>query len=638
MFVRQKLVLFFFVLITVLFQCYAEIPIMRSVVLLKGKDGAGSGFFTELNGENVVLTNSHVFLGSKDVRITDVNGGEYPYSKAYVSRTLDLSVIPVKRQNIDQMPNLKFHYTPDMLNGGAAVSACGDRFGNGVVVSVQGKFQGIGPGMILVDIPLTDGISGGPVLDDQSKQVIGIATVQKKLPQDLTKFQTEIRSFATRVDQIKFAELEEVTLEQLRQDREYYAVIAAFYNDVAEVMQNKNLNDDKRRDELKKCFGKHTIPTVEKWHTTYLKKCFDERVELLTALKKEMLPDAVAGDGGSTGGGFQPQDPAPAGKQSVSTVPKARVAFDAKALERKWMAELNTVAFKKSGNVTARCPRCSGMGKMIIRKEGRPGKVEAWHRTITCAVCHGKKRMEVVRSVDYAVIPQTLMEDLTAGIMPAGEDTLGVRLGSDIVEYVKSLPDGRYVRSGCYVVASVPGNPRLNGAEETRFWVLGDKLMRIDLVLPAKNAQYCEVTVKNFTNEFARIPRVRLEPVKFYHPLGSVPATARNISHRRGNFVWDIDPLDNSEEGLKKFEERLRTLFMQIRRDTDPLGTYFTCLDRGGSCAIPENYKVWDDTQNPCLCVRDREMKGFIVLTLTHEHFHFFNRLMSQREQGFSFD
>ena len=61
----------------------SDAEIRNSVCIISGENGSGSGFFTEIEGKNVVVTNNHVILEIKDAKITDINGEEYKYETIY---------------------------------------------------------------------------------------------------------------------------------------------------------------------------------------------------------------------------------------------------------------------------------------------------------------------------------------------------------------------------------------------------------------------------------------------------------------------------------------------------------------------------------------------------------------------------
>ena len=142
----------------------SDADIRNSVCIISGKNGDGSGFFTEIEGQNMVVTNNHVILEIKEAKITDVNGNEYKYDTIYSSPAVDLAIIPIDRNNLDERPNLQLHPSPDRINGNEEVIAYGNSLGAQVIVSQEGHFLGIGPDKIEVDAPFVKGNSGGPSL------------------------------------------------------------------------------------------------------------------------------------------------------------------------------------------------------------------------------------------------------------------------------------------------------------------------------------------------------------------------------------------------------------------------------------------------------------------------------------------
>ncbi len=194
------------------------LPVTRSVCLVKGGNGSGSGFFAAFDGQSVFITNNHVLLGLKDPKIVDINGREYPFDKVYASPDRDLAVVLLRRENSADMPDLQIHSRPDMLKLNTGAAAYGNSLGDGVVVRAPGRFLGIGPEVIEVDAPFVSGNSGGPVLEESSGKVIGVATYCRILRSGNAttigsrfssgKYNTAIRRFATRLDGLKLKDFQ----------------------------------------------------------------------------------------------------------------------------------------------------------------------------------------------------------------------------------------------------------------------------------------------------------------------------------------------------------------------------------------------------------------------------------------------
>lgn len=132
-------------------------------------DGTSSGTGCIINSKGLILTSSHVILGSKDITVTTSEGGKY---KAQVlDKENDLTILkihsskPLKTITLGNSENVKV---------GQKVLAIGNPFGfNGTltlgIVSRIDKIRN----KIQTDAAINPGSSGGPLLNT-SGEVIGI--------------------------------------------------------------------------------------------------------------------------------------------------------------------------------------------------------------------------------------------------------------------------------------------------------------------------------------------------------------------------------------------------------------------------------------------------------------------------------
>ena len=262
---------------------------LPAVCILKGKNGAGTGFFLEINQQLYVITNNHVLLGMDNPEIIDVNGKKISYDHALLSPDRDLTYIPI-RNYVVPGSLFKIHPAPESVSPGTSVEALGNSLGGNVLVYAKGKFLGAGPGMIEVDSPFVPGNSGGPVILSKTDLVIGVATHLEIIrnPEvtligsryEVKRRKPAVRRFATRIDDIDFAKLERVTVEQIRADYTEFAKIAKIYNEVLAILQGKI-----QKDSIKKLKNlRFTLPqyrTMRKWNSTYLGKEYEKKYKFL---------------------------------------------------------------------------------------------------------------------------------------------------------------------------------------------------------------------------------------------------------------------------------------------------------------------------------------------------------------------
>lgn len=149
----------------------------------------GSGVI--INPEGYVLTNHHVVEGAKKIRVTLMNGDEYPGGLVGSDPVTDLAVVKIFTDSSAQFPNAVLGDSDDLIIGEWAI-AVGNPFGYlledskptvtvGVISatdrdikSASGQ-QAIYRKMIQTDAAINPGNSGGPLVNALG-EVIGINT------------------------------------------------------------------------------------------------------------------------------------------------------------------------------------------------------------------------------------------------------------------------------------------------------------------------------------------------------------------------------------------------------------------------------------------------------------------------------
>ncbi|MEZ6045665.1 MAG: transglutaminase family protein [Planctomycetaceae bacterium] len=149
------------------------------VVTFSGRDGSeqgiGSGFV--LNSQGLIATNMHVIGEARPIFVQFANGQKYDVLEVVASdRKLDLAILKI---DADSLPALPVHYESD-LRDGEPIIALGNPLGlkHSVVKGVvSGQREVEGRQMIQLAIPIEQGNSGGPVLNQQG-EVIGLVTLK----------------------------------------------------------------------------------------------------------------------------------------------------------------------------------------------------------------------------------------------------------------------------------------------------------------------------------------------------------------------------------------------------------------------------------------------------------------------------
>ncbi len=147
-----------------------------AVVLLKGAEKAGSGFFVTDTG--VIVTNAHVARGEQTL-VAGLSGGQQVQAKVvYIDSDLDIALAKVEGEGL---PHLALADAGNVQQGESvvAIGNPGDALPFSVtkgIVSAIGRFAVAGPGTwIQTDTPMNPGNSGGPLLNLRG-EVIGINT------------------------------------------------------------------------------------------------------------------------------------------------------------------------------------------------------------------------------------------------------------------------------------------------------------------------------------------------------------------------------------------------------------------------------------------------------------------------------
>ncbi|MEN3944022.1 serine protease [Prosthecobacter sp. SYSU 5D2] len=190
------------------------------LVLIRTDGGAGSGFIASTGGKSYVYTNAHVLCGTpgsftkKIVSIKTASGRTLPLppelelSDSYDANSPggleDIARFPVTLLEGETAYEIKpFDVTGSMNRN---VVAYGNSAGMDVVTSLKGQILGLGTDRIEISCEIVGGNSGGPVVLEDAKQVIGISTyLSAKGTRDIWSKNTVfdgVRRFAVRPEQV----------------------------------------------------------------------------------------------------------------------------------------------------------------------------------------------------------------------------------------------------------------------------------------------------------------------------------------------------------------------------------------------------------------------------------------------------
>jgi hypothetical protein len=190
------------------------------LVLIRTDSSSGSGFIAAVDGKTYVYTNAHVLCGQpgsftkKIVSLKTASGRNIPlppelelsdtYDANSPSGLEDVARFPVTLAEGETAYEIKpFDVTGSMDR---KVVAYGNSAGMDVVTSLSGQILGLGTDRMEISCEIIRGNSGGPVVLEDSKQVIGISTyLSDKGTRDIWSANTVfdgVRRFAVRPEQV----------------------------------------------------------------------------------------------------------------------------------------------------------------------------------------------------------------------------------------------------------------------------------------------------------------------------------------------------------------------------------------------------------------------------------------------------
>jgi len=146
------------------------------VVVFEGKSASGSGFLCNSEGQTYIYTNAHVISGNPGLKIADSRGNSYQdieYVEAAGKGFANGDVVRLKlktpRQRALRLSEQQVLHDQDVM-------ALGNSQGEGVVTVLRGEIAGVGPDKIEITADIVQGNSGGPIVDEETFEVVGIST------------------------------------------------------------------------------------------------------------------------------------------------------------------------------------------------------------------------------------------------------------------------------------------------------------------------------------------------------------------------------------------------------------------------------------------------------------------------------
>ena len=505
-----------------------QLPAPRSVCLLKSPLGSGSGFFTSLDNQDVLVTNNHVILELPEVKIRDINGALYEYCKVYSSPDRDLAVIPLRRVNHADMPNLPILKQPDMLPVNTKITAYGDSLGAGVIVSASGKYLGIGPEIIEVDSPFVSGNSGGPVLENQSGKVIGVATYCRIMPEtqktahgsrfEAKRHRPAIRRFATRIDNISLAGFEVLTPEQIQQDQKNIQELNQTFEQLTQTLE-KQQPVPQTISQLIRILENWSGEMPAQWHSAYMKTTAAKKWQLLNDFRNTFFANMKS-------------------RGLLMTDPR---------IKNIWNKYLPEISFKKNSAVTRPCLACRGTGRIALSKNQQHSRKLQTTGSKTCYLCQQSGKNTLRQAKDYAILPAEFSRELSKAVTPEKQRFYGFEAGS-LFRTDGVLKKAPGTHCGVFTIYRITGS---HDMAETRIWLVGSLLMRIDRIMPEND--FTPALKRKIQQDFSAMEQAE---------INIVPVSKFNSSHKL-----------NAENELA-IREYLRQA--AAADSSDPFGIFYT--------------------------------------------------------------
>ena len=186
--------------------------VLDAMVVVKGKEGSGSGFVCSINGKTYVVTNQHVISGLTNARFQTRGGVTLLPASWQLAKDVDLVIMEVKVVPTNVRPLELLGDLSKQVAQGDQVTIPGNSEGHGVVTQTHGELLAIGGQRIETDCPVYPGNSGSPIIHRKSGKVIGVLTEAERLIFDeFTKhsfkdkksaIKSEVRYFGYRIDTV----------------------------------------------------------------------------------------------------------------------------------------------------------------------------------------------------------------------------------------------------------------------------------------------------------------------------------------------------------------------------------------------------------------------------------------------------
>jgi S1-C subfamily serine protease len=222
--------------------------IMKAVVMIEGDKGMGTGFLCRFSEKTYVISNAHVFIGNDTVNLLTVDGVKLTYNGVYMSKDRDL--ILYEMGGAEGLAPLELIGGMMDLRIGNRLVVYGNSQGAGVATYLTGVVQAVGPSEFETNASFVSGNSGSPLI--VNGKVAGVATYARQFNKNWvsegTRF-TEVRRFATRLDNTSLSDFVAIDLEEYRKQNKILNELKRVNDHIIQLINERRfdqLTDDLR--------------------------------------------------------------------------------------------------------------------------------------------------------------------------------------------------------------------------------------------------------------------------------------------------------------------------------------------------------------------------------------------------------
>jgi len=174
-------------------------------IVVKGREGAGSGFTCRMGGIPWVFTNAHVLAGTREARLMRLDNTQLAPGAAFAGGPRDILRIGLPPNHPTTLEVITDFDKQVSIND--AVEVIGNSDGADVVTSLKGVVVGLGADRVEVSAEFIPGNSGSPIIHTKTGKVIGIATYLTRRREQFASDPAErdkivVRRFGYRIDNV----------------------------------------------------------------------------------------------------------------------------------------------------------------------------------------------------------------------------------------------------------------------------------------------------------------------------------------------------------------------------------------------------------------------------------------------------